>query len=112
VANDAPSVDVRVALEAERDQLRSQLDELGFGEEGGLTYDTNFADTSQVTAERGEAEVVATTLRETLSEIEAALTKLEAGTYGACATCGSVIDPLRLEAMPAATQCIACASKR
>src|ERR1700683_2524590 len=43
-------------LESERTRLLSQLDELGFGPNGSLTYDTNFADSSQVTAERGELE--------------------------------------------------------
>ena len=43
---------------------------------GGLTYDSNFADSSQVTAERGEAEALAGKLREPLDEVERALDKL------------------------------------
>ncbi|MDP9388933.1 MAG: TraR/DksA C4-type zinc finger protein [Actinomycetota bacterium] len=111
MANDAPSVDPRLALEHEREELRHKLAELGFGD-GGLTYDANFADSSQVTAERGEAEALAASLRETLEEVEHALAKLDAGTYGVCEGCGQPINAARLEAMPAARSCISCASRR
>lgn len=112
MANDAASVDTRALLEQERDDLRRQLAELGFGDAGGLEYDANFADSSQVTAERGEAEALASKLRETLLEVEAALRKLEGGGYGVCEGCGNAIQPARLEAMPAARFCISCASSR
>jgi len=112
MANDAASVDSRALLEQERDDLRHQLQELGFGDAGGLSYDSNFADSSQVTAERGEAEALAAKLRETLGEVEHALAKLDEGKYGRCENCGKPIQPARLEAMPAARLCIDCASKR
>lgn len=92
--------------------MRSQLEELGFGDGGaGLTYDSNFADSSQVTAERGEAEALATTLKETLAEVEHALAKMDEGTYGRCEDCGKEIAAARLEAMPSSRYCIDCAGK-
>jgi DnaK suppressor protein len=111
VASDAPTVDFRALLEEERTELRARLAELGFGENGGLNYDSNFADTSQVTAERGEAEALAAQLRETLSEVEQAIDKLAAGSYGTCEACGQAINEARLEAKPAARYCINCAAK-
>ena len=66
---DAPTIDYRQLLEKERRQLQAELAELG--RRGGLHYDPNFADSSQVTAERGEAEVLAGQLRETLDEVAA-----------------------------------------
>ncbi len=90
----------------------AKLAELGFGDDGGLSYDPNFADSSQVTAERGEAERLALQLRETLQEVERALAKLDAGDYGICEACGQPISPARLEAKPATPLCINCASKR
>ena len=110
VPNDASTVDYRALLEEERSDLVAKLDELGLGA-GGLTYDSNFADSSQVTAERGEVEALGAKLRETLAEVEQALAKLSEGSYGVCEDCGSSIDPLRLEAKPAARYCINCASK-
>jgi len=93
-------------LKTERARLLAQLDELGFGPNGSLTYDTNFADSSQVTAERGEADALAGQLRETLDEVARALDRLENGTYGTCEECGVAIAPARLEAMPATRFCI------
>jgi RNA polymerase-binding transcription factor DksA len=109
---DATQADLRASLEGEQASLRAQLAELGVGENGGLDYDQNFADSSQVTAERGEAEALAKSLRETLSDVERALGKMETGSYGTCESCGQPISPARLEAKPAARFCINCASKR
>lgn len=109
---DAALSDLRASLEQEREHLRGQLAELGHGEGGTLTYDQNFADSSQVTAERGEAEALAKSLKETLAGVEHALAKFEDGTYGRCESCGRPIASARLEAKPAARLCIDCASKR
>ncbi|HYE77089.1 MAG TPA: TraR/DksA C4-type zinc finger protein [bacterium] len=103
---------MRALLEQERAALSGELAELGFGDDGGLTYDANFADSSQVTAERGEAEALAASLREALAEVEHALAKMDQGTYGQCEGCGKPINPARLEAMPKTRLCIDCASKR
>src|SRR3989440_7651300 len=110
--SDATQSDLRASLEEERGSLRAQLAELGFGENGGLAYDQNFADSSQVTAERGEAEALATSLKETLSEVENALAKFESGSYGVCESCGQPITPARPEGQPAAPPCLNFAPKR
>ena len=102
---------LRDQLQEERDRLRDQLQRLGHGPGARLDFDENFADSGQVTAERGEVDALAGSLSENLAEIEAALTKLENGTYGQCEDCGQAIAPARLEAMPSARYCITCASK-
>jgi RNA polymerase-binding transcription factor DksA len=102
----------RDELLAERDHLTTQLEQLGRAPgTRDLDFDEGFADSGQVTAERGEVDALAGSLSENLAEIEAALEKLEAGTYGQCEDCGQAIAPARLEAMPSARLCIACASK-
>ncbi len=114
VNNTSPAdvaVDFAALLERERTELVAQLAELGFGDAGGLNYDSNFADSSQVTAERGEAETLAGQLRDSLSDVEAALARLAAGTYGTCERCHEPVGAARLEAKPAAKRCINCASK-
>jgi DnaK suppressor protein len=112
MTSDQASIDSRVLLQTERDHLVSQLAELGFGQQGdtGLSFDANFADTSQVTAERGETEALVGELRNSLRDVEAAIQRLEAGTYGVCEKCGNPIEPARLEAMPSTRFCIAHAS--
>lgn len=111
--SDATTTEARSQLEQERDELRQRIADLGFADGGtGLEYDGNFADSSQVTAERGEAEALASTLKETLVEVEHALAKFDDDSYGVCEGCNQPIAAARLEAMPAARYCIDCASKR
>jgi RNA polymerase-binding transcription factor DksA len=98
---------LRVQLEDEQERLRTRLRELGAED----SFDEGFADSSQVTAERGELDALACTLADSLREDEDALQKLDAGTYGACESCGQEIAAARLEAKPAARLCITCASK-
>ena len=103
---------LRDQLQEERSRVREQLARLGHGDDADLDFDENFADSGQVTAERGEVEALSGQLSETLSDIEDALAKFENGTYGECESCGQRIPEARLEAMPAARLCISCASKR
>lgn len=42
-----------------------------------------------------------------LLEVDTALARIEAGTYGICHVCGSAIEDARLHANPAAPTCIA-----
>ena len=47
--------------------------------------------------------------RQTLIDIDAALARIEDGSYGECLECGEDINPKRLEAAPANPHCITCA---
>ncbi len=102
---------VRAQLQDERDRLRGRLHDLGLGVDDALDFDGGFADSSQVTAERGEMEALSGSLTDSLRDVEDALAKLADGTYGSCESCGGPIPEARLEAKPAARLCIACASK-
>jgi len=110
MSGEASTVDYRALLDEERKDLESKLEELGVGS-GRLNYDSNFADSSQVTAERGEVDALAGKLQEALEEVLHALAKVADGTYGDCEDCGEPIAAVRLEAKPAAPYCINCASK-
>jgi RNA polymerase-binding transcription factor DksA len=59
--------------------------------------------------ERSQISALAVQARQHLDEVEAALTRVDAGTYGVCETCGRAIAPERLEARPTARTCIVCA---
>ncbi len=48
--------------------------------------------------------------RDEMVDIEAAIARLDAGTYGSCETCHRPIASERLEAIPHARYCITCAS--
>jgi DnaK suppressor protein len=43
-----------------------------------------------------------------LLEVESALTRITAGTYGSCIDCAQTIDPTRLEFNPHAARCVRC----
>jgi DnaK suppressor protein len=61
-----------------------------------------------------EREHVAALLDQThqqLRHVDAALRRLDEGTYGQCEQCGRPIGAGRLEARPTATTCIECASR-
>lgn len=109
---DTTHASLRALLEEERDRIREQLAQYGYGNSESLKFDEGFADSGAVTAERGEVDALVGALKETLAEVEAALDKIETGAYGMCEACGDEINLARLEAAPAARLCIDCASKR
>ena len=51
-------------------------------------------------------------LGESLNEVEHALQKYEAGTYGLCDSCGQTIERARLEAIPQASLCLNCKAQQ
>ena len=46
-----------------------------------------------------------------LIQIEAALERVNAGSYGLCGPCSRLIEPERLDALPAVALCSACECK-
>lgn len=107
MATDSSPASQRAALTSERERISEQLAQLGTD---GTNLDENFADSGQVTAERGELEALSGSLLETLQEIDRALAKFDSNTYGKCEDCGDDIALARLEVMPAARYCITCAA--
>lgn len=51
-------------------------------------------------------------LTSALAEVEHALKKYEAGSYGICDICGKPIEPARLEALPQANLCLQCKARQ
>ena len=52
------------------------------------------------------------TLLRTIQEIDAALDRIDAGTYGGCLRCGAAIPEERLESRPFAPHCVTCQQPR
>jgi DnaK suppressor protein len=73
--------------------------------------DQHMADTATQTVEREIGNTLELHDERLLVAIDAALTRIEAGTYGKCVNCGAQIPEERLEAMPWATLCIDCKRK-
>lgn len=68
--------------------------------------DQHPAELATETIERELDQSVVLHVQMELTEVEAAMAKLEAGTYGLCEACAKPISDARLEAMPAARYCI------
>jgi DnaK suppressor protein len=87
---------------AGRDRLHSVQAGQDFDEPGG--------DAATETVERAQSMAVGASLREQLDEVNAALAKIEEGTYGICDSCGKQITKKRLSVLPWATLCKECRS--
>jgi len=96
---------LRLHLTSEATELQRELAKLEAAS-APPEFDENFADSAQVAAEQGENHSLAANLRDQLAEVEAAVARLEAGSYGVCEVCGGTIGDARLEAMPSARFCI------
>lgn len=68
-------------------------------------YDQHQADVGTETFEREKDLAILESLERELAELEAALRRVDAGTYGRCEACGEEITPERLEVHPAARFC-------
>jgi len=75
-------------------------------EEGELPSETNLADQATDLLEREIDWTLEENAEQLLSEIDAALERIDAGTYGLCERCGTPIDPDRLAALPWARLCL------
>lgn len=102
-------------LREERANLLHQLTELGADESGDLIgevdFGEGFADAAAVTAERTEVLGLVDSLKRTLDNVDAALARIEEGTYGTCARCGKHIGEARLEFRPESIYCIDCKNR-
>lgn len=104
-------------LEKEKKRLIeeiSDLEETGLGDTmsdslGELSvYDNHPADIGDELFERSKDSALRDNAHVLLEQVEDALNRIDAGTYGVCGACGSDIPYARLEAMPSASLCIDC----
>ena len=107
---DAPDLEAaRATLSAERDRLRAGLAE-GIQAPGQMTYGSQAAAASQVFEQQRDLALRDKSAVQ-LEAVEAALQRLDAGSYGRCVDCGQPIAPGRLEAIPWAARCIDCQAR-
>lgn len=74
---------------------------------GGLRF-TDLADMASNTSRDELLWLVVEEERRELEQIDEALARIKAGTYGSCKNCGQPIKKARLDALPFATLCIKC----
>ncbi len=111
---DAASERIRAALAAKADEVDAELAELL--EQPDVTdtiqYGKRAGDANASAADRASRVAAAEALAALREEIDTALARLDAGTYGHCEVCGDEIAPARLDALPWTALCVRCAAQQ
>lgn len=99
----------RERVRAEIAGLDAEIASLGQNQQAdGAGASNHLADDATEMMEQERDLALIGNLQERLRDIDQALERLEAGTYGQCQNCGNPIGAERLEARPFATLCINC----
>ena len=108
----------RRRLEQAREQAVRRLAALtdDFDDVVAASRDTNADDEHDpeghtIAFERSQVDALVRQARTRLVEVEAALARIDAGTYGTCERCGRPVGEARLDARPEARWCIDCARR-
>jgi DnaK suppressor protein len=104
---------MRARLESERASVQGALDDLHNRHPGSLEdeveetpFDNHLADSATATVDREIDYSLGESEERILGAIDAALERIDGGSYGLCERCGRAIEPERLDAIPYATLCI------
>jgi RNA polymerase-binding protein DksA len=105
-------------LEAERENylrqaesLQAEADSLTEDREpGDVQFDEESGEGDTLAVERERDLALSAQARAAVEQIDAAIVKIHAGTYGQCENCGTNIPKERLKALPYAALCVKCKS--
>lgn len=99
----------RGQIERELEALRQSTSATVQEASGDLSnHSSHPADLGTDTMEREKAFLFVSQKRRRLDEIDIALQRIEAGSFGICEVCGREIPPRRLESLPSASMCVPC----
>jgi DnaK suppressor protein len=92
------------SLQAEADSLTEDR------EPGDVQFDEESGEGDTLAVERERDLALSAQARAAIEQIDAAIEKIHAGTYGQCENCGTTIPKERLKALPYAALCVTCKS--
>ena len=104
VAERASYVEQAESLRLEAEMLAEDM------EPGDIQFDEESGEGDTLGVERERDLLLSAQARAAVDEIDRALAKMDAGTYGVCERCGQPIPKARLKALPYASLCVACKS--
>ena len=104
VAERASYVEAAESLRQEAEMLAEDM------EPGDIQFDEESGEGDTLNVERERDLALSAQARASVDEIDRALAKMDAGTYGICERCGNPIPKARLKALPYASLCVACKS--
>jgi len=101
----------RASYEEQAESLRMDAEQLAEDmEPGDVQFDEESGEGDTLNVERERDLLLSAQARAAVDEIDRALAKLDAGTYGICERCAKPIPKVRLKALPYAALCVACKS--
>lgn len=95
---------------AQAQQQRADLAGIMAASEGANADDEHDPEGATIAFERAQTAALLARTEHRIAELDRALERVAAGTYGTCVVCGRPVGADRLEARPDATTCIGCAS--
>ncbi len=105
--------ELEAGAEALRDQIAKAARDIAEGLNGSLRdAGDDEADAGTKATEREHELALTQNARDLLDQGERALGRIDAGTYGACESCGQPVGKARLLAFPQATLCVACKQRQ
>jgi DnaK suppressor protein len=100
---------LRASTEAEAATLAESLEALFAASRDANADDEHDPEGATIGFERAQLTALLAAARKRIAEVDDALQRVDAGSYGVCERCGRPIPAERLEARPFARHCIACA---
>jgi DnaK suppressor protein len=108
----------RTLIEEERQRvlqrlgmIEEEIQGMAASQSGNQSYSNHMADIGSDVIEQEQAFLHASQGTDYLMALEAALRRIDKGSYGVCEDCSEKIPPRRLEAFLAARLCIKCQSR-
>lgn len=101
---------IKILLEERLHELSERLEEID--EDLHDHEEDDFGDRAIETAGDEVLEEIGSAGQLEIQQIRAALVRLDKGTYGTCTHCGQPVGERRLQALPYAAFCIACAEQQ
>jgi DnaK suppressor protein len=90
--------------------MTTDFDEIVAATAGSNSDDEHDPEGSTIAFERAQVSALLAEARASLTDLDLALARLEAGGYGTCQRCGAAIAAERLAARPATQTCVSCAA--
>ena len=109
-----PLDQIAASLKARRHELVSELERLTEPpeESASVSFGKRVGDGTTEAVERFSTTAAARSISASIENIDRALLKIDAGSYGICDSCGETIPAARMEALPASALCVSCAARR
>lgn len=101
-----PLADERAAVHAQMQSMAGDMDALVAASRDSNADDEHDPEGPTIAYERAQLATLVDQARAHLEQVEAAVARVAAGTYGRCVVCGEPIPAERLEARPSARTCV------